>query len=187
VAEEKLPFEVDDAIVLLLGVDPGPKETQGTIQGVTRLEKLVFLLEKEGDSSDWLSTDADFEAYNYGPFSKDVYRAVDVLALAGLVEDSAKNSKSADDTWEEMNVIGNSDPEDAYVTRDFRLTALGQRYFEALKSELPHDDFSKVVQLRKKFAGWPLRALIRYVYRNHDDYTHNSLIRDDILGKRGSE
>ena len=41
--ETELPVEVDDAIVLLLGAPSDSLARHGRIDGITRLEKLIFL------------------------------------------------------------------------------------------------------------------------------------------------
>ena len=43
---EDQPLQTDDTIVLVLGARGG-MERPGYLQGVTRLEKLIFLLESE--------------------------------------------------------------------------------------------------------------------------------------------
>jgi hypothetical protein len=179
-------FEVDDAVVLMLGADPGPRERRGEVRGITRLEKLVFLLEKETDAAKVMTEAADFEAYNFGPFSRKVYRAIDMLSAAGLVEDSAELSRSNDDQIEAGRVIG-QEATAPYSTRDFKLTDLGAQYYDALLEDLPRSVVEQAAHLRQRFAGWPLRDLISYVYRNYDSYTENSLIRDDILGRSAND
>lgn len=174
------PIEIDDAIVLLLGVkaDGSPP---GEIKGVTRLEKLVFLLEKETSSTRWLDEDAGFEAYNFGPFSQKVYQAVDMLSAAGLVKDSGSPAPDESDTWEKRNGIDDLVP-DPYTTRDFELTERGWRYFDALKTELPPGALDELETFKARFVSLPLRQLVRYVYQRYDEFTKNSIIRDDILG-----
>jgi DNA-binding PadR family transcriptional regulator len=177
-------FEVDDAIVLLLGSDPGAREQHGEIRGVTRLEKLVFLLERETSVGDVMTEESDFSAYNFGPFSQKVYQAITTLSAAGLVRDSAENSSSSEDQYEVSQAVGADAAPAQYSTRDFELTDLGRKYFQALAEELPKKVISDAEALRRKFAGWPLRQLVRYVYERYDEYTVNSIIRDDILGGR---
>lgn len=180
------PIEIDDAIVLLLGARvPGTKP--GEIQGITRLEKLVFLLERETSSKNWLAEDANFEPYNFGPFSQKVYQAVDMLAAAQLIEDSSSPSTDVTDTWEQREGIGldtgsAGQASDPYRTRDFKLTDRGWRYFEALTKELPGGSISELQQFKRQFGYLPLRQLIRYVYSRYEDFTTKSIIRDDILG-----
>ncbi|BDZ54046.1 hypothetical protein [Agromyces marinus] len=180
---EPTEFEVDDAIVLLLGSDPGPAERRGEIRGITRLEKLVFLLEHETEAQRSMTESADFEAYNFGPFSQKVYQAVDVLRSGGLIKDTAESSASNEDQYEVSMAVGNDAAPVPYSTRDFALTPLGREYYDALVRDLPAGTVRAAESLRKRFAGWPLRRLIRYVYQQHDEYTTKSVIRDDILGR----
>ncbi|WP_124894593.1 hypothetical protein [Microbacterium sp. Y-01] len=175
-------FEIDDAIVLLLGA-PVPGAKPGEIRGVTRLEKLIFLLERETRAKkDWLSEDANFEAYNFGPFSQKVYQSVDMLAAAGIVLDSDSPAEDDADTWERRNNI--SDVRDPYTTRDFQLTERGWRYYEALKSELAPSALQEIATFKRQFAFIPLRQLIRYVYTRYESFTTKSKIRDDVLGPK---
>lgn len=179
-AEEETPIEVDDAIVLLLGAPSSSPALQDRIEGVTRLEKLIFLLEQESDLQQLLDETAEFEAYNFGPFSSKIYQAVDTLSAAGLLEDSAELASSREDSWETEEVVG-AQPADAYATRNFELTERGCRYYKALLNELPPSAEKTLGEFKARFAALPLRQLIRYVYKKYPDFTHNSLIKDEIL------
>lgn len=179
------PIEIDDAIVLLLGAKvSGLRE--GEINGITRLEKLIFLLERETSSSKWLQQDASFEPYNFGPFSSKVYQAVDLLSAAGLVVDSAAPATDDSDTWEVRTRIGldegSASIPDRFTTRDFRLTDRGWKYFEALTKEMAVDSLEEVASFKRQFASLPLRQLIRYVYQKYESFTTKSQIRDEVLG-----
>ncbi|GAA5230108.1 hypothetical protein [Arthrobacter cryoconiti] len=183
------PIEIDDAIVLLLGTATHGA-TSGEIRGITRLEKLIFLLERETSSKDWLQQDAGFEAYNFGPFSQKIYQAVDTLAAAQLIEDSSSLAPDTMDSWEEREVIGpnSGSPGDRinpYTTRDFHLTERGWRYFNALKQELTPEAMVELQNFKRQFAFLPLRQLIRYVYSRYEEFTTKSLIRDEVLGTGG--
>jgi hypothetical protein len=176
---------IDDAVVLLLGANGGPGSPAGRLNGITRLEKLVFLLEKETHAPLWLTEDAKFEAYNFGPFSAEVYRAVDMLSAAGLLIDSGSKAASDEDTWEQRNAIGGDIAgDDPYATRDFELTERGWRYFHALQNDLPDGAIDEVAGLKQRFVRLPLRQLVRYVYERYELYTTKSIIRDEILGPR---
>lgn len=151
------------------------------MQGVTRLEKLVFLLERETSAKNWLSESADFRPYNYGPFSAKVYQAVDMLSAAGLIVDSKRKADTEDDTWEKRNVIGSN--EDPYTTRDFRLTDRGWRYYSAIRKNLVPEQLAELSSFKETFATISLRQLVRYVYERYDDFTSKSFIRDSVLGR----
>lgn len=180
-------LEIDDAIVLLLGVPADVPGAEGRLQGITRLEKLVFLLERETSAVDWLTEKGDFAAYNFGPFSSKVYKAVDMLSAAEIIEDSGSFTETPDDTWEEQNVIADVFPNrrDPYVTRDFALTERGWRYYKVLVQALPPGAVEELTAFKSRFSRLPLRQLVRYVYQRYESYTERSLIRDEILGRNG--
>jgi hypothetical protein len=182
VTEDQPPFEVDDAVVLLLGAPSRSPALRDRIEGVTRLEKLVFLLDRETEAGRLLTEHPDFVAHNFGPFSAKVYQAVETLEAAGLITDSAALSPTGEDSWELDQIIG-EEPATSYTTRDFELTDLGRQYYSALVRELPPGTESAVAELKEQFGGLPLRQLIRYVYRRYPELTDKSLIRDEILGR----
>jgi hypothetical protein len=176
-------LEIDDAIVLLLGAPARVQPLVGRLQGITRLEKLIFLMERETSAKRWLTEEADFDPYNFGPFSSKVYQAVDMLGAAQIISDSGANSDSTDETWEQANVIGEARGSDPYVTRDFELTERGWRYYQALLKRLPDGALEELTEFKNRFASLPLRQLVRYVYQRYEEFTSRSLIKDDILGR----
>jgi hypothetical protein len=174
------PFEVDDAVVLLLGA-PSRNGRVGRIEGITRLEKLFFLLDRETPVGGILDEHPDFEAHKFGPFSAKIYQAVETLEAADLITDSAAISATSEDSWESDELIGD-EPSNSYTTRDFALTDLGNRYYEALLAELPPGTENDVTELKDQFVSIPLRQLIRYVYTKYPELTGNSVIKDEVLG-----
>lgn len=182
----KLAVEIDDVVVLLLGAPSSVVTLRSRLEGITRLEKLIFLLERETSLGAYLSDDADFIAYNFGPFSPKIYQEVGTLAAAGLLTDSAAPADDATDAWERLTAIDAAQevrPEDAYTTRNFALTELGRRYYDVLASQLPAKVLEELSGFKDRFAALPLRQLVRHVYKNYPEYTKRSLIRDDILGQ----
>ena len=173
------PIEVDDAIVMILGAPSDAPALQGRVEGITRLEKLVFLLQKESEIGSLLTEDPSYRPDNFGPFSVKVYQAVETLAAADLITDSAEISQSTEDMWESSHLVGTET--DPYATRNFTLTARGKKYYNALINELHSDTERFLAQLKTRFAPLPLRQLIRYVYTKYPEFTHKSLIKDDIL------
>jgi hypothetical protein len=171
-------IETDDVIVLLLGAPGGP-DSPGELDGVTRLEKLVFLLEQETPLRSWVTEGADFRSHKFGPFSAKIYQAAETLSAYGLLRDSARLSDNAEDGWEAVNVVG--DELDPYTTRTFALTDRGRQYYAALIRELPPEAEDLLTRFKDRFARLPLRQLVRYVYERYPEFTDKSEIRDDVL------
>lgn len=178
--EGNQPLEIDDAIVLVLGASGG-KEPEGYLEGVTRLEKLIFLLERETPVRDWMTEKADFRSWRFGPFSAKVYEAADTLAAAGLIKDSASNASNDEDRWESLNALVDEEELDPYTTRTFELTDRGKQYYEALLKELPPEAPRILARFKENFARLPLRQLVRYVYQRYPQFTDRSEIKDEIL------
>lgn len=186
-----MQLEVDDAIVLLLGAPTRSPQLRDQVQGITRLEKMLFLLEHEFGPANDVDVSAEFTPHNYGPFSAEIYKAVDILAAAEMVTDSATFSRDAEDAWETANLIYDRDdlPDSIkYATRDIALTDRGRRYYHALTQEVPVELIEKVGRFKDRFGAMPLRQLIRYVYEKpeYEAYLTRSTIRDEIIG-RGRE
>ena len=89
-------------------------------------------------------------------------------------------AKNTEDRWEEVNIVG--DELMPYTTRTFELTERGLRYYAALVKELPAEAEEVLTAFKDRFAGLPLRQLVRYVYERYPDFTDRSEIRDQILG-----
>lgn len=178
----KTPVGVDDAIVLLLGAPTTSPSLKDRIEGITRLEKLVFLLERETDIGELLTEPTGFEANKFGPFSAKIYQEIEALAAYKLIEDFAEMSSSPDDTWEIEEVVGTRQA-DPYATRNLKLTPKGRKYYESLIDDLPASTEEMLEEFKARFANLPLRQLIRYVYKtkSYESFLTESVIKDQIL------
>ena len=78
-----------DIVLMLLGAPTIHNNAQGRVNGITRLEKLLFLASEEEDIQRSVKEPLIFVAYHYGPYSRDVYEAVEILQKAQLLEEEA--------------------------------------------------------------------------------------------------
>lgn len=123
------------------------------IIGRTRLEKLIFLIQKELIEKERLQISEDtyeFRPYRFGPFSEDVLD--DVELLIG------------------MNIIKRVNKEGTDV---FKITEHGTRVIERLLSEekVPRFLLDKIGRIKKRYNDYPLNKLIKEVYQRYPDYT----------------
>jgi uncharacterized protein YwgA len=113
--EEPLSKITGKDLILLLLYAPGKTgEYAEKIEGRTRLQKMVFLFEKEvypKFKQNKLITEEDlprFIPYDYGPFSKQVYDDLEFLIGLGFVETEATSEQVEQGEeaeywlWEEM-------------------------------------------------------------------------------------
>lgn len=166
-----------DLVLLLLSAPTKVPQASGRINGITRLEKLLYLATRESDLPERVQEPLEFVPYNYGPFSKGIYEAVDLLEDAGLVtEQRAMDGKTIDNAEEAGLDIGAAE----YVERRFALTADGKMVADVLSAE--HRDVVRLLSaIKDRYAGLTLNQLVHYVYTRYPEDTVNSVIRDRHL------
>jgi uncharacterized protein len=167
----------DDLILLLLAAKDSTGE-RGSVSGITRLEKLLFLVDKETRVPPSVQDPFVFTPYDYGPYSKAVYEAVELLERAGLVvEDRFVEGASIDELEEEFTAA--LEPREG-VERRFTLTENGLLVADLLAKRYPNVA-KALAEIKERYASMPLRRLIRYVYVQYPEYAKASKIRDEIL------
>ena len=174
----------------------------GPIIGITRLQKLLFLVEQEGK----IVLNADFEPYRFGPFSKKVQDDIDFLINMGYIESSCEkfslNQKKRIEDVYNMSAkdllshpISNSETTlDDDVPADFieedtnkepimkkdnvvyRLTEKGKEYLRKFPNQV-----NSVQKIRGKYKNMSLTDLLSYVYSHYPNFTTESEIKDKIL------
>lgn len=125
------------------------------VEGITRMQKLVFLAQREADDVE--EDQYNFEAYDYGPFSKDLYGDLDAL-----VENEFVNSR-------EEKTSGGNDKQVYKITEKGK--SLLEMYQKALDEEIPVDSLS---ELKKEYNKMPLLQMIKRVYNNYPEMAVNS-------------
>lgn len=167
-----------DLVLLLLNAPTRWPEADGRINGITRLEKLLFLMDREIGSTIRLQQPFEFEAYHYGPYSREVYEAVELLEEAGLLEEERSLTDSDLDRAEELS-YSDMATEISYERR-FRLTDQGRLVASYLGNA--HESISdEISALKDRYSGLSLQNLIYHVYTEYPDYTTKSVIREKVM------
>lgn len=175
-------IQLDGEDVILMLVEANERlHSRSYLSGITRLEKLVYLLENETDF-EGVGRFFPFYAHNFGPFSKEVYEAVDFLEGCNLLEVREKSYGSPYAAADEAGLsfaIDDGDERQAEVKeKEFRLTGDGrivaEKMRDAVHSKRPRD-IEQLDEIVLKYGTWPLRQIIRYVYRRFPDMTVNSI------------
>jgi uncharacterized protein YwgA len=170
-----------DLILALLFAGGAKKDKNEEIVGNTRLDKLVFLLEQETSLKKYLS-DFNFDAYNFGPYSSEVFDSVRALINAGLVKSDQLESEGFLDEAdryqiEEQTLDTEPGPRKTVV---YSLTPEGEIVASALFNSLTQHEREELESLKKSFNSIELRKLLQYVYRKYPASTTESVIRDYI-------
>lgn len=185
-------------ILLLLLYSPGKSnEINEPIDGRTRIIKAMFLFKEEiqknflKDSNIELVSLPNFYAWDYGPFSKDVYDDIEFFINNGFIKntiiDESANEAELDEyeNWaidyllEDENEIQNT----VYNEERFRLSQKGIDFIiNKVYKNLTDNQKSILIQFKKQINKASLDAIIRYTYLKYPEYTHLSKIKDKIFG-----
>lgn len=132
------------------------------IEGRTRLQKMVFLMQKElekRDQSGAVGLDYNFIPYDYGPFSKELYDDLDAMIDQEFVEDTEEPLQSGKVKYIYEIEDGGEDLVDS----------------EAETSE----DVDAIIQLaqeiKEDYNDMLLSELIEYVYSEYPEYAEKSV------------
>jgi hypothetical protein len=186
-SEQPLEIQLDpEDIILLILQANSDLLGRDALAGITRLEKLLFLLQKETDF-EGVAAFFEFSAYNFGPFSKEVYEAAEFLEGCDLIVVKERLYPSYYATAGEDQLlaeIGEGEPEQlpddstGAAEKLFFLTAAGQKVAsklrEAVASRRPRD-IEQLDSIVRRYGNLPLNQLIRYVYRRYPDMTVKSI------------
>jgi hypothetical protein len=121
-----------------------------------QLQKSLFLLgerRKAAVGSDFYS----FEAYNYGPFCRDVYDDADLLMAAGLVQLDMSSGRSL---------------------REYQLTPEGRARADQVVGELPAEAVAYLAKVVAWAQSLTFNDLIRSVYDAFPDMRKNSVFQE---------
>jgi len=178
-----------DILLILLYV-PGIRGQCGEpIKGITRLTKLLFLLNQIYKIDSYVGKYYSFEAHNYGPFTREIYDDLDFFDDLGFVEKKGEDSIQREEYYileeifedllsfkEETELLH----QDSYKEIEFRLTARGRTFVEKMINQVPLIE-KACIEVKKRFGSIPLTSLLRYVYKKYPNMAKES-VRKDLLG-----
>lgn len=164
------------------------------IKGRTRLQKMIFLFEKEiwkkFKSDQSISEDIlpEFQAYDFGPFSKQVYDDLEFLINHKLVDVSSGNDEDNISSAELrffLEDIPRDESSKAVSEESFTLTNLGKKFVVSGGAGKLTTNQKKVLSdFKCKVNSVPLNVLLEYVYTKYPAMTVKSKIKDQVLSKK---
>ncbi len=129
--------------------------SKGALHSPVQMQKLLFLLDRK------LSKELDgphfnFEPYDYGPFDRDVYDILDVLADSGLVEIIKSPSMRL---------------------RKYRTTSAGQVVGESVLSSLDPEVVQTITRLSNIVRSLSFADLVSAIYKAYPEMKANSVFQ----------
>lgn len=185
-------------LLLLLGLDGSGVSMKG-IGGITRLQKLLFLLWKEAGIEE-VESGFEFKPYKAGPYSRKLYDELELLENLGFIQGEAQG-EATDAEAAELEELSFEDlmgddgqtfgdveatASDSFEERRFTLTQKGIDTVKAILAKQDSKPFADGIRkIKSKFANYSLQDLLYHVYTKYDDdgWTSESEIRDKVLRK----
>ena len=200
-----------DLLLLLIGLDDEiPKNGLG---GITRIQKLLYLLESEEHILP-TGNGFKFEPYKAGPYSPRVYDDLELLENLDYIRRSTKSGDSEVTAKDSDPETEASDPEkaevdltfdqlmgpedvlasgtdeiaptaDSYEESRFHLTENGKKRMEELLANENYKPFIEGIRkVKSRFSKYSLNDLLYYVYTRHPSMTTESEIKEKVLRRR---
>ena len=188
VREQVEEFELDREDIVLLLLEAYERLFGKTsLGGITRLEKLIYLLQKETDFQK-IGDLYHFVPHNFGPFSKEIYGAVEFLDGCGLIDTRERIYSSRYANRGEAQLLEEVDEGDSSevsvgddvgaTEKVFSLTSDGRKVAGKLREAIGKAFSASLGQLDAltlRYGSLPLNQLIRYVYRRYPETTGKSI------------
>jgi len=147
---------------------------QRSIRGVTKLQKLLFLIEQETEFFEEYESDIafNFAPHKMGPFSEHVYEELHFLLQLGAIESEPMDTP----TFPEVD---DSD----LSNKEFVLTPKGKKIAKELVDILSDDHLSEIEDIVETYGTMSLNEILREVYQTYPDFAEQSEIRDEVLAE----
>ena len=172
-----------EILMQLLGA-PDPQGEASPILGTTRLQKLLFLIEREEGVHSTEGSDFDFTAYKFGPVSKDLYDDLAKLENLGFIASEAVAEPSTVERDEYglsfEGLMGEEEPTESFEERRYSLTNKGMSWLK--KRAFPEHEAVKIKRVKGRYGTLSLNDLLHYVYSRYPDMTTASEIKERVLG-----
>ncbi|MHA2100648.1 MAG: hypothetical protein ACW99A_18385 [Candidatus Kariarchaeaceae archaeon] len=150
--ETELDF-VHEQILLLFSKQP-------RIIGKTRLQKLIFLMDKEILKGSRF----EFEAYKFGPYSVKLLAAMDELMELGLIKE----------------VVNEFCEPDRYVT-EYEISSAGLERADQLIQGINPRKLMQIEEMVHQHGYNEIDSILHHVYVKYPNFADQSIIKDSVL------
>ena len=184
-----------DLLLVFLYAEGKTGSCNESIWGRTRIEKMMFLFEKELAKGFFRDQDVllpEFIPYLYGPYSIEVLDDLNFFIDMDFVEEIETSVPIRDEVtrihnyaeWEDSDIWDDSSEvelENKYEM-SYKLTERGLKYAkEKIWAELTDNQKSVIIRLKTQVNSMLLDDLLSYVYRKYPDFAKESKIKERYL------
>jgi len=178
-------------LMLLLASEGFQGQKGEAIQGTTRLQKLLFLLEHEAKLVPGTGAGFEFTAWKFGPVSKELYDDLEKLENLGLLESEGVAMSSATEldeyglSFDDLMGEEETQSKDNLEEKRYALTSAGLKWVQShIDPKRDKDILEKIRRIKTKYGALSLQDLLHYVYTKYPDMTTASEIKDKVLRRK---
>ena len=144
------------------------------VRGVTKLQKLLFLIEQETEFFKQYEDDVafNFAPYKMGPFSDEVYSEIEFLLQLSAIESEPMEKPAG--TGQANSLLEN---------KEFQITSKGEKIAAQLVEVLEPEYVRELESLITRYNSMDLKQLLQHVYSEYPEYAVNSEIQDDVFSE----
>jgi uncharacterized protein YwgA len=186
---DKQPLRIENSLDILLVLLYAPSrsgETGEPIDGITRLQKLMFLLQ-QGLGPKKLVKMANqglkFTPYKMGPYAESLQGDIDELLSVGLVRTERLRYLIMDDgdaEEHEIELDEGGKKRKVVESLKYRLTDNGMKAGKELWENIDEKSREELAKFKSFFGSLSLRQLLIYVYEKYPKMTGESEIRREL-------
>jgi len=167
-----------DVLIALLYTPGSSGKVNEKVKGITRLQKLLFLLWKEARFYETLQDLYNFKAYDFGPCMDDLYDDLEFVQEMGLVQVEEVPSGNEYEGGDEEAFLRDFGFRlvKRDTRRDFTLTASGIQAGKDLFDLLSEEDRNRLSTIKRKYNNMPFWSLLRYVYKKYPAFAKKSVL-----------
>lgn len=185
-----------DYLLFLLDTDE-----RTPINGAIRLMKMMFLFNQEimpaiSKKGATVGELPQFFAYDFGPFSKDIYEQIEFFENLNFLKTSQVDAVDHTDEFDDWETIYGEDVLDStlkdgyrrlnidYKSIKYEITERGDRYVQTkIAPELSGEIKELLTNFKRKINSITTQQLLFYVYSRYEKFTTESKIKEKVLGK----
>ena len=151
------------------------------LQGITRIEKLAYLVTLSSKFSD-LTAKMDFEPLHYGPYSENLFLAIDTLETHNFIDSKPITfEKQISERADEEVIESLEDTKDFIETKNYLLSDAGDRVADYYFNQLSQEQQQEIDNIISRYGGLPLKKLLSEVYSKAPEFMlRKSKIREEI-------
>jgi uncharacterized protein YwgA len=177
------PESALDILIALLYAKGNENEYGEPIEGITRLDKLMFILYKNPKFEKIIEKGYNFQPDNFGPFAPELFDDIEALKDEKVIKvNSSRNPKThAEVAAEEINTLEEEIIENDYQVKEFKLTEEGIEIGKLIWNGLSIEQQSLLNSMKKFWTDRSLDELLHYVYKKYPETAEKSRIKDRYL------